>query len=194
MHYVDQPESLDRNGIAAAILAERQSQRRKWPVHYDSVEPFAIAADIATITISSVLSGFLYHLQDAAGANDVSKSLGLAILVSALFVSLMKVRGMYRPAELLIVPHQIRAACLTWVTAFLVLAGALFALKIGSEFSRGSSIVFAMFGLMALVLHRKITAYLLAKGARGEAVLRPEHRSDHGRREQGQSRPGPGAH
>ncbi|MGJ5177635.1 undecaprenyl-phosphate glucose phosphotransferase [Bradyrhizobium oligotrophicum] len=164
MHYVDQPETLDRNGMPAAMLAERQFQRRKWPVHYAAVEPFAVAADIATITMSSVLSGFLYHLQDAAGANDVSKSVGLAILVSALFVSLMKIRGMYRPAELLILPRQIRATCLTWITAFLVLAGALFALKIGSEFSRGTSIVFAMLGLMALVLNRRITEYLLAKG------------------------------
>ncbi|WP_315720898.1 MULTISPECIES: undecaprenyl-phosphate glucose phosphotransferase [unclassified Bradyrhizobium] len=164
MHYVDQPETLDRNGMPAAIMAERQVQGRKWPVHYAAVEPFAIAADIATITASSVLSGFLYHLQDAVGANDVSKSVGLAILVSALFVSLMKVRGMYRPAELLILRHQIRAACLTWITAFLVLAGALFALKIGSEFSRGTSIVFATLGLMALILNRRITEYLLAKG------------------------------
>jgi putative colanic acid biosynthesis UDP-glucose lipid carrier transferase len=164
MHYVDQPETLDRNGMSAAILAERQFQGRKWPVHYAAVEPFAIAADIATITASSVLSGFLYHLQDAAGANDVSKSIGLAILVSALFVSMMKMRGMYRPAELLILPRQIRAACLTWITAFLVLAGALFALKIGSEFSRGTSIVFAMLGITALTLNRRITEYLLAKG------------------------------
>ncbi|MGJ5203846.1 undecaprenyl-phosphate glucose phosphotransferase [Bradyrhizobium sp. HKCCYLR20261] len=164
MNYVDQPETLDSNGVTSAVLAERQSEGRKWPLHYDSVESFAIAADVATITASSVLSGFLYHLHDAAGANDVSKSLGLAILVSALFVSLMKIRGMYRPTELLILTRQIRAVCLTWSTAFLVLAGALFALKIGSEFSRGTSIVFAMFGLAALVLHRRITASLLAKG------------------------------
>ncbi|WP_257170261.1 undecaprenyl-phosphate glucose phosphotransferase [Bradyrhizobium sp. SRS-191] len=164
MHYVDQPETLDRNGMPTALLAERQVQARKWPVHYAAVEPFAIAADIATITTSSVLSGFLYHLQDAAGANDVSKSVGLAILVSALFVSLMKIRGMYRPAELLILPRQVRATCLTWVTAFLVLAGALFALKIGSEFSRGTSVVFALLGLSALIINRRITEYLLVKG------------------------------
>jgi putative colanic acid biosysnthesis UDP-glucose lipid carrier transferase len=159
MHYVEQPETLDRTGIPAAVLTEG----RKWPVHYDSVEPFAIAADIATITATSVVSGLLYHLQDP-GANDISKSLGLAILVSALFVSQMKIRGMYRPAELLILSRQIRATCVTWVTAFLVLAGAIFALKIGSEISRGTSVVFAMLGLTALIVHRRITEYLLAKG------------------------------
>ncbi|CAL78562.1 putative Bacterial sugar transferase family protein [Bradyrhizobium sp. ORS 278] len=164
MHYVDQPETLDRNGMPGAVLADRQIECRKWPIHYGAVEPFAITADIATIAVTSVLSGYLYHFQDAAGANDVSKSVGLAILVSALFVSLMKIRGMYRPAELLILSRQIRATCLTWITAFLVLAGALFALKIGGEFSRGTSIVFAMLGLTALVLNRRMTEYLLAKG------------------------------
>src|SRR5947207_6314022 len=104
MNFAKQPEALDRNGISAGVLTERQSEGRKWPIHYDSVEPFAIAADVATITVSSVLSGLLYHLQDQGTVNDVSKSLGLAILVSALFVSLMKIRGMYKPAELLVLP------------------------------------------------------------------------------------------
>ncbi|MGJ4949740.1 undecaprenyl-phosphate glucose phosphotransferase [Bradyrhizobium sp. HKCCYLS20291] len=164
MNYIEPRETLDRNGLPAAVLVERQLQGRKWPVHFDSVEPFAIVADIATITLSSVASGFLYHLQDTAGANDVSKSFGMAILVSALFVSLMKIRGMYRPIELLNLRHQVRASCLTWITAFLVLSGALFALKIGSEFSRGTSIVFAMLGLAALLVHRRMTAFLLTKG------------------------------
>src|SRR5689334_20061217 len=107
MHYVDQPETLEPNGIPVAVLAaERPYEARKWPVHYDSVEPFAIAADVATIALSSVLSGLLYHLQDSGAANDISKSLGLAILVSALFISLMKIRGMYRPTELLIFSRQ----------------------------------------------------------------------------------------
>jgi putative colanic acid biosynthesis UDP-glucose lipid carrier transferase len=159
-----QHEILDPNGIPAAVLgAERQHEGRKWPVHYDSVEPFAIAADAATIALSSVLSGVLYHLEDS-GANDISRSLGLAILVSALFISLMKIRGMYRPAELLIFSRQIRATCWTWATAFLVLTGALFALKIGSEISRGTSILFALLGLMALIGHRRIIEYLLVKG------------------------------
>ena len=35
---------------------------------------------------------------------------------------------------------------------FLLLAGTVFALKIGSELSRGTSILFAMYGLIALLL------------------------------------------
>jgi len=164
MNFVKQPEALDRTVISAGVLTERQYAARKWPIHYDSVEPFAIAADVATITLSSVLSGLLYHLQDQGTVNDISKSLGLAILVSALFTSLMKIRGMYKPAELLVLRRQIHATCLTWITVFLLLAGVIFALKIGSEISRGTSIVFAMLGLIALIAHRRIIEYLLAKG------------------------------
>lgn len=58
-------------------------------IHYDVVEPPAILADIATIVLSSVVAGLLYHyLQDTGTVDDVSKSPGSAILVSALLVSL----------------------------------------------------------------------------------------------------------
>jgi putative colanic acid biosysnthesis UDP-glucose lipid carrier transferase len=164
MQYLKQPEAFDRSGMSAGVLAERLDERRKWPIHYHSVEPFAIAADAAAITVSSVLAGLLYHLQYPSVADDISKSLGSAILVSALFILLMKLRGMYQPAELLVLTRQIRVVCLTWITVFLVLAGAIFALKVGSEISRGTSIVFATLGLMALIAQRRIVEYLLAKG------------------------------
>jgi hypothetical protein len=44
-----------------------------------------------------------------------------------------KIRGMYKPTELLVLANQVRAVCLTWITVFLLLAGAIFALKIGSD-------------------------------------------------------------
>src|SRR6185369_7706696 len=44
------------------------------------------------------------------------------------------------------------------------LAGAIFALKIGSAISRGASVLFAMFGLFALIANRRVMEFLLAKG------------------------------
>jgi putative colanic acid biosysnthesis UDP-glucose lipid carrier transferase len=162
--FVKQPLAFDSDGASARDLSGQQRDRRKWPIHYDYVEPLVIAADVAVVTASSVLSGILYHLQKPAAASTVSESLGLAILVSALFVSLMKIRGMYRPTELLVLPSQIRAVCLTWMIALLVLTASLFALKIGSDISRGASILFAVFGLVALITHRRVVGYLLARG------------------------------
>jgi putative colanic acid biosysnthesis UDP-glucose lipid carrier transferase len=53
------------------------------------------------------------------------------------------------------------------MSVFLLLAGTVFALKIGSEISRGTSMLFAMFGLLALIVHRCVLRNLLARGLAG---------------------------
>jgi putative colanic acid biosynthesis UDP-glucose lipid carrier transferase len=168
MNFVKQPIGVDRpDGDSARGLAEQPHGGRKWPIHYDSVGPLAIVADLATIVLASVFSSFSYHLQESGTHGDVGKSLGSAILVSALFISLMKIRGMYRPTELLVLRNQIHAVCLAWTSVFLLLAGTVFALKIGNEISRGASMLFAMFGLIALIVHRSVLRDLVAKGLAG---------------------------
>jgi len=121
-------------------------------------------ADLATIILISVISGVSYHFNEPGAQGQIGKSFGSAILVSVLFISLMKTRGMYRPAELLSLRNQIRAVFLIWTSVFLLLAGTVFALKIGSEISRGSSILFAAFGIISLIVNRSVLKDLLAKG------------------------------
>jgi putative colanic acid biosynthesis UDP-glucose lipid carrier transferase len=149
---------------SARALDELPLRERKWPIHYDSIELLAVVADFATIILASVISGFLYPLHETGTLDDIGKSVGSAILVSALFISLMKIRGMYRPTGLLLLREQVRNVCLTWISVFLLLAGTVFALKIGSEISRGTSLLFAAFGLVALILHRSTMTVLLRKG------------------------------
>ena len=104
MNFVKRPLGVDLSVDLAVGGLDDESQRgRKWPIHYDSVELLAIVADFATILLASVLAGLSYHLQDSAASGEIGKSLGSAVLVSALFISLMKIRGMYRPTELLAV-------------------------------------------------------------------------------------------
>src|SRR5437868_9306221 len=120
MNYLAHPPSVEISDCSG--LDEQPYGRRKWPIRYDSIEPLAMATDVAAIVFSSVLSSLLYHLHEAATPLDLSKSLGAGILVSALFISLLKIRGMYRPAELLVLRHQIRAVLLAWISVFLLLA------------------------------------------------------------------------
>jgi putative colanic acid biosysnthesis UDP-glucose lipid carrier transferase len=159
---VEIPDDVSAPGLGELPLGER-----KWPIHYDSVEPLAVVADVGTITLASVVSGFLYPLYSTGTLGDIGKSVGSAILVSALFISVMKIRGMYSPTELLNLRNQIRGVCLAWISVFLLLAGTVFALKIGSELSRGTSLLFAAFGLVALIVHRSVTKDLLMKGLAG---------------------------
>jgi putative colanic acid biosynthesis UDP-glucose lipid carrier transferase len=168
MNIVERHIGVDNaDHVSASGLDELPLGKRKWPIHYDSVEPLAVIADLTTITLASVISGFLYHLYTTGTPGDIGKSVGSAILVSALFISVMKVRGMYGPTELLILRNQIRGVCLAWISVFLLLAGTVFALKIGSELSRGTSLLFAAFGLGALIVDRSVTKDLLMKGLAG---------------------------
>jgi putative colanic acid biosynthesis UDP-glucose lipid carrier transferase len=168
MNFVKQPIGRDLSvGISTRGLDDEPQRGRKWPIHYDSIELLAIVADFATIILASVFAGLSYHLQDSAASGEIGKSLGSAVLVSALFISLMKLRGMYRPTELLVLRNQVRMVCLAWISVFLLLAGTVFALKIGSEISRGTSMLFAVFGLLALIVHRCILRDLLIRGLEG---------------------------
>jgi putative colanic acid biosynthesis UDP-glucose lipid carrier transferase len=169
MNFVDQHIRRDVSArVSGRGFGGQRHRGRKWPIHYDSVELLAIIADVATIVLMSVLCGLWYDLQVSGTSGEIGKSLGSAILVSALFISLMKIRGMYRPTELLLLSNQIRAVCLAWASVFLLLAGTVFALKIGHEISRGTSMLFALFGLIALIVDRSILRDLVAKGIAGK--------------------------
>jgi putative colanic acid biosynthesis UDP-glucose lipid carrier transferase len=167
MNFVRQPISVETSdAVSVRGLHEQPRGTRKWPIHYDSLELLAIVVDFATIVSASVLSRLLYHFQESV-TTDIGKSLGSGILVSVLFISLMKIRRMYRPTELLVLRDQIRAVCQAWVSVCLLLAGTVFALKIGNELSRGTSMLFAVLGLVTLIVHRRLLRDLLAKGLAG---------------------------
>jgi putative colanic acid biosysnthesis UDP-glucose lipid carrier transferase len=168
MNFVRHPIAFDiADGVSARVLDEQPSRERKWPINYDSLEPLAIAADLASIVFISLLSSVSYYLLEPGTPVDIGKSFGAGILVSALFISLMKIRGLYSPTELLALRSQIRATCLSWIGVFLLLAATVFALKIGNEISRGTSILFATFGLIGLILQRAVLRQLLQKGLAG---------------------------
>src|SRR4051812_31641902 len=98
MQFVQNPPGVDISdaGSVRALNGE-PFEGRKWPIRYDNLEPVAIATDFITIIAASVLSGLSYHFQESGSPVDLGKSIGAGILVSTLFVSLMKIRGMYRP-------------------------------------------------------------------------------------------------
>lgn len=155
---------MDVAGAVAVRDPEGTRSRRKWPISYGSVEIIAILTDAAVIVSASTIAGVIYHYQAFGTPGDLVKYIGSAAVVGALFISLMQSRGMYRPNELLVLRSQIRTVCLFWVAVFSLLAGTVFALKIGSELSRGASLVFAFVGLCALLAQRILLRNLLTKG------------------------------
>jgi Undecaprenyl-phosphate glucose phosphotransferase len=84
--------------------------------------------------------------------------------VAALFTSLLKERGFYKPTALLAWTAQVRAVTIAWIGVFMFLAGCVFALKIGSTFSRGTIILFATIGLSGLIVQRAFWRSALENG------------------------------
>ncbi len=157
----------DINVVDSAVVSELTGQSvsaQKWPIRYDSIEFISIAADVAVIFSASTLAGVIYHIQAYGTPGDIVQYFGSAALVSALFVSLMISRGMYKPAALLALRNQLRTIFLLWIAVFFLLAGTVFALKVGTEVSRGASLLFAAFGLTTLTVLRIFWRSILTKG------------------------------
>ena len=145
-------------------LTQQSVSAHKWPISYGSIEFISAAADVAVIFSASTLAGVIYHIQAYGTPGDIVQYFGSAAVVSALFVSLMISRRMYKPAALLALRSQLRTIFLLWAAVFFLLAGTVFALKVGTEVSRGASLLFAAFGLTALAVHRIFWRSLLTKG------------------------------
>lgn len=163
MNFIRRDMDIAR-GVAISGLRRPPHSERKWPISYDSIELMTILADAVIISSASILAGVAYHYQAFGTPGDIIQYSGSAAVVGALFISLMRSRGMYRPTELLALRRQVRAVCVYWVAVFLLLAGTVFALKIGNELSRGTSLLFAVTGLGALMVHRIIWRSLLTEG------------------------------
>ena len=155
---------IDVAGAVAVRSPERIRSERKWPITYGSVEIIAMVVDAAIIVAASTVAGAIYHYRAFGAPGDIIQYCGSAAVVATLFISLMQSRGMYRPNELLVLRHQIRWVCVYWAAVFALLAGAVFALKIGTELSRGASVAFAIVGACALIAQRTLWVNLLTRG------------------------------
>jgi Undecaprenyl-phosphate glucose phosphotransferase len=153
--------------VAPGGLAPPLKAERKWPIRYESIELLAICTDIATVLLASILSAMVYRIDNGLTATNLGKAVGSAMVVAALFVSLSKTNGAYRPTELMVLRHQIRTVCFAWTFVFVLLAAAVGALNIGHELPRGAGIVFALLGLAMLIAQRIAIKTLLAKAVCG---------------------------
>jgi Undecaprenyl-phosphate glucose phosphotransferase len=138
-------------------------------ISYRVIGPISMTCDAVLIILMGVLSSvvyqYAYYYDSVLGRpDDILQSAGLAAVVAALFIPLGKSRGLYNPAELLNLKSQISKVSFKWTAILLFLAAAAFAMKAGGNFSRGSTLLFAIFGLVALLSERVIWRVVLADG------------------------------
>lgn len=126
----------------------------RWPISYRSIETVACLLDGFLIVTASMSSGLAYSQFALGTEGDATRFIATGAVVGAVFVPVMKLRGLYDPGSLLNRAVQFGNVALCWVATFLFFLAMAFGLKIGSDFSRGAVISFAVAGLAALLLHR----------------------------------------
>jgi Undecaprenyl-phosphate glucose phosphotransferase len=135
-----------------------------WGISSRAVEPLAMAFDALLIFSMSILSGVAYHLKTIGLPGEIAQFTGIASIVAVLFIALAKNRGLYELTELLSLKSQIREIAMAWGAILLFLTGVAFTMKLGDEFSRGTTLIFAVSGLLALIGERVLWRILLADG------------------------------
>lgn len=156
------------NGIGATVeSAPLNLSQRKWPISYRGVGVGAVFFDFATILSCGVFAGILYNFEVFGVTGSIRSYLASSAVIAVLFVSLMERRDLYDPAKLLALRTQIQSVAVTWLAVFLFLSGVVFALKIGSHFSRGAIFSLALCGLCLLLVQRIVYCNVLARGLAG---------------------------
>jgi putative colanic acid biosysnthesis UDP-glucose lipid carrier transferase len=113
---------------------------------------FLVAAlDFAVILLSSVAAGIAYHYFALGSQADITALFGIGANASLLFVLITASRGYYRATALLSATGQAKAIISTWVLVLLITTTLLFLMKVGSSYSRASTMGFGLLGLPLLL-------------------------------------------
>jgi len=120
-------------------------------VPYENIGFLVAALDFAVIASSSLAASYAYHYFVLDSRVDISALLGVGINSGLLFVLISAVRGAYRTRAFLSTKINANGIVSAWIAVLLIVTALLFLLKVGSHYSRGSVIVFGLFGLPLLL-------------------------------------------
>ena len=132
-------------------------------ISYGNIGLLTAAADFLVITLSSIIAGLAYHYFALGYETDTSALLGIGVNSGLIFVLLTASRGFYRTRALLLGTKQINGIISAWISVLLMVTALLFLLKVGSSYSRGSTIVFGLLGLPLLLGLRALVRKELGK-------------------------------
>jgi len=161
-----------RRGSVYRDLADGFEERRPF-VPLNLLKPLVIVADAVLIIALSVLTSLAYHALVLNELGDTSKSIGVGLLFAANFIAVQAARGEYGISSLTDTAKQVREAAVIWCVVFLIVLAIGFFLKVSDNFSRGSSLAFAVIGLGAIVGWRALVSnFIIGALASGKFAAR----------------------
>lgn len=154
---------FDFNSAPLSGLGNSPARDRRWPVRYDSVEPLALLADVATIFVASLVAAFAHRLLTGV-PGDIARLVGVALPTSVVFTAVAKSFNLYLPKALLELRNQLRSVCAIWLGVFCILVTTMFTLQMKGEIPWDFALVFGVTGLTILTVQRVLLRDALRKG------------------------------
>ena len=145
-------------------------------IHYKAIGHLTGTLDYVLIVTASIVAGVGLSLRSSfmCDVPNLMPYVAAGNIVAALFVLGATSRGNYSPSAIVSARRQVRSVTLFWSLAFLSLALFLFLAKSGTDFSRGTIVVFGVLGFVLLLgSHLWISATLkkrLGAWARSPAI------------------------
>ena len=136
------------------------------------LQVFIITGDFLLILLSYFVASVLY--QSLMGTMpELETSIGAGLIVGVVFVAIAYFQGVYDNHRLLSAMWQLRKVVVIWMVSLTILAVAAFLLKSTANLSRGTIILFAFTGVIALGAHRVVWRVSLASTfAKGRLIDR----------------------
>src|SRR5882762_3520946 len=144
---------------------------RRRAVAYSSIAVLVCLFVVVLIVTASVVAGTIYNEIFNEIDADIARYAMTAVVMGATFVLLFRDRGLYDPNALLNRPLQVRNIIVLWAATFSLFISAVFALKVGPQFSRGAVLSFGVVGLLTLLGHHALWGIVI-KAALGKGSLR----------------------
>jgi Undecaprenyl-phosphate glucose phosphotransferase len=165
------PTFLGAQSSGQVGLGENRTQASRlfgW-IHYKAIGQLTAILDYALIMTAITVAGIVYHaVVLRENVPDLMPYVSAGNIVAALFVLGAASQGTYTPSSIVSARLQVRLILKFWSLAFLSLALFLFLAKSGSDFSRGTIMIFGLLGLFLLLAsHLWISTTLKSALARG---------------------------
>jgi putative colanic acid biosynthesis UDP-glucose lipid carrier transferase len=134
---------------------------------------FVVAGDFLLILLSYVTASAVYLELPLGFTPERDISGGAWLIVGVVFTIIAYFQGVYSFHRLLNATWQLRKVAVIWMLSLAILAAAAFLLKSTSNLSRGTVLLFAVFGLVTLCAHRAVWRFGLASAfAKGRLMDR----------------------
>ena len=138
---------------------------RRRPFSNGELNLIAGMSDFTCAVFSSLITGILYHQIAFGRSGNLLEFAALGTVMASVFVPLMQNRGAYQNSNLISVSKQITPIVMLWWAVLLFMICVGFALKVSADFSRGTILLLAIVGPVALLCERYFLARYIAYAA-----------------------------